>query len=185
MRLLHHIYGALYFLSRETHRDQVTPLHVAAMNGHASAVDALLEHGADISAVNKCVYCVPLSIVVTSGRCSTFADALMHNAGTTTLHFTLLHSGAILSLSMRCLLPMPTSVLETCKCASVHVALVAAALQDVKVTPMLLADMDILRYILWSILNRMPKVASLRFLMQAQTLQLWTITWPPHCTISQ
>jgi hypothetical protein len=98
----------------------------------------------------------------------------MHNAGATTLHFTLLHSGAILSLSKRCLLPMPTSVLEASKCASVHVALVAAALQDVKGTPMLLADMIILRYILWSILNRMPKVASLRFLMQAQTLQLWT-----------
>jgi hypothetical protein len=148
VRLLHHLYAALYFLSRETHRDQVTPLHVAALNGHASAVDALLEHGADISAVNKCVYRAPFSIIVTSGRCSTFADALMHNAGTTTLHFTLLHSGAILWLSKRCLLPMPTSVLETCKCASVHVALVEAALQDVKVTPMLLADLGELRYII-------------------------------------
>jgi hypothetical protein len=74
---------------------------------------------------------------------------------------------------------MPTSVLEEGKCAFVHVALVAAALQDVKGTPMPFADVGNFRYIIWPILNRMPKLASLSFLMQAQTLQLrMSMSWP-------
>ena len=131
----------------------MTPLHIAAFKGHADVVNTLLENGADVSSVNKCVYPAPLSVIVTSSRRCTFADTLMHNAGTRTLHFTVLHSGAILPSLIRCLLPIPISMLETCKRTSIHVALVAAAVQDVKGTPMPLAGMGEHRYIR-PILNR-------------------------------
>jgi ankyrin repeat protein len=44
------------------------PLHLAIIKGHFSVVIALLERGADVSAVCRCVGHAPLSIMLASGR---------------------------------------------------------------------------------------------------------------------
>ena len=47
-----------------------TPLHWSSINGHAGAVNALLEHKANIEAKDNDGVCVPAAVVACMGGCA-------------------------------------------------------------------------------------------------------------------
>jgi uncharacterized protein len=63
-----------------TTKDGATPLHNAAIEGHAPIVEMLLEHGADINARDRETGATPLWFAASFGRLDAVRMLLQHHA---------------------------------------------------------------------------------------------------------